>query len=63
VSASLHTFWKARSGHRFGTDTDPNFHVIADPDPDPYPHQNNADPQADFTPSFTRWEIRNFVDF
>ncbi len=35
----------------FDADPDPNFHVDADPDPDR--HQNNADPHADPTPSFT----------
>jgi hypothetical protein len=34
-------------------DPDPNFHVDADPDPDPGWHQNEADPYADPTPSFT----------
>ncbi len=49
----------ARSGdvdrHRFNADPDPNFHVDADPDqdPDPVRHQNNTDPHADPTPSFT----------
>ncbi len=32
---------------------DPNFHVDADPDADPDWHQNNADPHADPTKSFT----------
>ncbi len=34
-------------------DTDPNFHVDTDPDPDTNWHQNDADPRADPTPSFT----------
>ncbi len=36
-------------------DADPDFHVDADPDPDPdWPQsQNNGDPYADPTPSFT----------
>jgi hypothetical protein len=33
------------------SDTDPNFQVDADPDTDW--HQNDADPHADPTPSFT----------
>ncbi len=39
--------------HRFDADPDPTHHFDADPDPDPYWHQNNADPHADPTPSFT----------
>ncbi len=43
--------------HRFDANLDPdqNFHVDADQDPGPDPdwHQNDADPQADATPSFT----------
>jgi hypothetical protein len=35
-------------------DQHPNFHVDSDPDPDW--HQNNADPRADPTPSFTHVE-------
>jgi hypothetical protein len=31
----------------------PNFHFDADPNPDPDWHQNDADPHADRTPSFT----------
>jgi hypothetical protein len=38
---------------RFDADPDQNFHVDADPDPDPDWPQNNADPHADPTPSFT----------
>ncbi len=32
---------------------DPNFHIYADPDPDQDWNQNDADPHADPTPSFT----------
>jgi hypothetical protein len=32
---------------------DPTFYFDADPDPDADWHQNNADPHADHTPSFT----------
>ncbi len=39
--------------HCFDADPNPNFHVDADPDPDPEWHQNEADPHADPTPSFT----------
>ncbi len=43
--------------HRFKADPvpDQNFHVDADPDRerDPDWHQNNADPHANPTPSFT----------
>jgi hypothetical protein len=45
--------------HRVDADLDPdrNFHVDADPyadaDPDWQLHQNNVDPRADPTPSFT----------
>ena len=40
---------------RFDADLDlaPNFHFYADPDPDPDWHQNDADPHADSTQSFT----------
>jgi hypothetical protein len=44
-------------------DPDPNFHFDADPDPDLDPdwRQNDADPLADPTPSFTMlWKIRIF---
>jgi hypothetical protein len=34
-------------------DSDPTLHVDAVPDPDPDWHQNDADPHADPTPSFT----------
>ncbi len=48
LSDTKHSFL---DGHRFGTDTDTNLHVLAVPDPDPYSHQNNADPHADFAQS------------
>jgi hypothetical protein len=38
---------------RFDADPDLNFHV--DPDPDPDWHQNDADPLADLTSSFTHF--------
>jgi hypothetical protein len=57
--------------HRFDADLDPNFLVDADLDPNflvdadlvPDRHQNDADPHADPTPSFTNvgnWKIRIF---
>jgi hypothetical protein len=47
--------------HRFDADPDQNFHFGADPFPDPDSdwHQNDADPHADPTPSFThagKWD-------
>jgi hypothetical protein len=51
--------------HRFNADpdSDPNFHLDADPDqdPDPVRHQNNTDPHADPTPSFTHVGKSEFV--
>jgi hypothetical protein len=52
--------------HRFDADSDavPTLHVDADPDPDPDWHQNNADPHADPSPSFTPVEeVRGFFTF
>jgi hypothetical protein len=43
------------------SDQDPNFHFDADPDPDW--HQNNADPHADPTPSFTNFGKSHFFYF
>jgi hypothetical protein len=46
--------------HCFDADPvpDPNFHNDADPDLDPDWHQNNADSQADPSPSFTHDRIK-----
>ncbi len=53
--------------HRYNADPDPdpNCHVDADADPDqdpdPVRHQNNTDPHADPTPSFTHVGKSDFV--
>jgi hypothetical protein len=49
--------------HRFDADPDtvPNFQVDAGPDPDPNWHQNDADPHADPTPSFTHVEKSEYL--
>ncbi len=39
--------------HRFDADLDPDPSFLIDVDPDPDWHQNDADPHADPTPSFT----------
>jgi hypothetical protein len=39
--------------HRSDADPEPNFYFDADPNPDPEWQQNDADPHADPTPSFT----------
>jgi hypothetical protein len=39
--------------HRFDADSDLSFLVDDDPGPNPDCHQNDADPHADPTPSFT----------
>jgi hypothetical protein len=43
----------ARVRHRSDADPDPNFYFDTDPGPKPERHQNDADPHADPTPSFT----------
>ncbi len=47
--------------HLFDADPDPNFHFDAelDPDLDPEWHQNNADPHAEPTQSFTVHILEN----
>jgi hypothetical protein len=49
--------------NRVDANPDPDFYVDADPDPDRDWHQNDADPHADPTPSFTRWKISFFLLF
>ncbi len=44
-------------------DPDPNFHVDANPDPALDWHQNNADPHADPTPTFTNVKKSYFFYF
>jgi hypothetical protein len=49
--------------HHFDADSDPNFHVDADPDQDPDWHQHNADPHADPTRTFTHVGNQIFFSF
>jgi hypothetical protein len=46
--------------YRFDADLDPNFLFDTDQDPDPDLHQNDADPRADPTASFTDAGKSNF---
>ncbi len=46
-------FYSVVDRHRYDADLDSTFHFDADPDPDPILYQNNADPHADPTRSFT----------
>ncbi len=46
-------FYSVVDRHRCDADSNSTFYFDADPDPDPILYQNNADPHADPTRSFT----------